>query len=1033
MSNVISGALPEDKPLKGDLAMVFGKDGENGKSAYEIAVEKGFKGTEVEWLESLKAAVKLGSLTPDYFDRSYLEWRGRTTVNTFADLDEIIESDTSLNTAFTVMFTGLSPIKSLVGDGTFFALKSNTSESLLLTNVDNGEAWSYVKGSNEPTKVGSDDEGEYWEYTKYSFVEAPSSILNMLTEKQIMRVKALNGSDLYYQFGDNEAIAIKTADSYLLFDLTNGKRYKFDPMGGLEEIKRITDGDIDSEYLFSEAMREKYLGLPMIKATPASLNDDWFNSQTTPGIYQVRSSGSEPCVLIVLKPNTDFHLVQIKLGNNKFEYRCGEAEIPNVFFADSWTAWFDLLSTSEGNSGQDGFSPTAKVTQTEGGATITITDKDGTTTATVVNGKDGTNGVDGKAGYTPIKGVDYYTDTEKAEYEAFIATELAKRGQLKPEFANSIAECTDTSMLYVLPDGYIYAYMLTEVSKEPTNLLPLATDTDRVTVYNGKGFKENTRISGSSGSTSDATGIYTTGFIPAQAGDILYFKNMTWSNLSQKCYIIAFNSSNAITGKLEIQATTASPAPTSPLTLDSATFGSGFNAIRISASDISTNTVITVNEATEGGTTTGYGWKSTGHAFVPADYEERIADLENAVKDLKVPENNAVIPLVEFDYDHNLVDVSAMVSNFQVASHDLRKQKTVPTVYSLFDGLVTSHPDYVSRVDAAELVGLTYPTYANGITTAGTYAVTPTYKTYMYKLSYSNAYSGNESRHKHKRMLLIGGLDGSEYVPPYNLYILAKRLCEDFNEDSNLFKLRGSFDIYIVPCLNGYGLYHGTKYNANGVAITRNMPTKAWVEADAGDPNYYTGSAAGSEFETQLVMKLTEYIKPDIAIDHHSYGYLPTQFYSELPKEGFARLAYQSLVDCSMAFTKDLPQYFGTKFKLFQDREGATSAPAQVANVRGTQTWWDENGVAFGGLIEASVSINYLNGEPAGTGQDLYGNDTFSVAEYTLRNQLLRYAEYVLNNGIKSETPNVSGYVTEAQVLALIQANMPANGDEVDY
>lgn len=43
--------------------------------------------------------------------------------------------------------------------------------------------------------------------------------------------------------------------------------------------------------------------------------------------------------------------------------------------------------------------------------------------------------------------------------ENFVATELAKRGQLKPEFVNSIDECTDTTKLYVLPDGYIYAYV----------------------------------------------------------------------------------------------------------------------------------------------------------------------------------------------------------------------------------------------------------------------------------------------------------------------------------------------------------------------------------------------------------------------------------------------------------------------------------------------------------------------------------------------------------------------------------------------
>ena len=69
---------------------------------------------------------------------------------------------------------------------------------------------------------------------------------------------------------------------------------------------------------------------------------------------------------------------------------------------------FDVCIKTEdsgtGESGQDGFSPIAKVVQTETGATITITDKTGTTTATVNNGKDGkdgTDGTDGKDGFSP--------------------------------------------------------------------------------------------------------------------------------------------------------------------------------------------------------------------------------------------------------------------------------------------------------------------------------------------------------------------------------------------------------------------------------------------------------------------------------------------------------------------------------------------------------------------------------------------------------------------------------------------------------
>lgn len=57
MSNVLKGTIATEGTMKGNLATVYGKDGEdgtNGKSAYEIAVDNGFEGTEAEWLESLK-------------------------------------------------------------------------------------------------------------------------------------------------------------------------------------------------------------------------------------------------------------------------------------------------------------------------------------------------------------------------------------------------------------------------------------------------------------------------------------------------------------------------------------------------------------------------------------------------------------------------------------------------------------------------------------------------------------------------------------------------------------------------------------------------------------------------------------------------------------------------------------------------------------------------------------------------------------------------------------------------------------------
>ena len=58
----------------------------------------------------------------------------------------------------------------------------------------------------------------------------------------------------------------------------------------------------------------------------------------------------------------------------------------------------------DGADGADGYSPTATVTQTEGGCTITITDKNGTTTADVAKGVKGDKGDTGETGPQGPKG-----------------------------------------------------------------------------------------------------------------------------------------------------------------------------------------------------------------------------------------------------------------------------------------------------------------------------------------------------------------------------------------------------------------------------------------------------------------------------------------------------------------------------------------------------------------------------------------------------------------------------------------------------
>ncbi len=107
---------------------------------------------------------------------------------------------------------------------------------------------------------------------------------------------------------------------------------------------------------------------------------------------------------------------------------------------DDWDA-VTLAWMREHMPSADAVSPTARVEQTETGATITVTDKNGTTTAAVTNGQDGQPGAQGPegpagpqgaqgpegppgpqgaAGYTPVRGADYWTPADIAEIKSYV-------------------------------------------------------------------------------------------------------------------------------------------------------------------------------------------------------------------------------------------------------------------------------------------------------------------------------------------------------------------------------------------------------------------------------------------------------------------------------------------------------------------------------------------------------------------------------------------------------------------------------------
>lgn len=166
-------------------------------------------------------------------------------------------------------------------------------------------------------------------------------------------------------------------------------------------------------------------------------------------------------------------------------------------------------------------------------------------------------------------------------------------------FENATAVTLNGKALKKLAVGA--AVLWEKVEKLKGNLLPYATDTDRKTIYNGIGYKPGVRLS-SSGSLSTVTtdtDMCTSGFIPAKAGDIVRIKNFSMN--SWNAYIIAYDASNAKTGYAQIHANYVDELDKTTAdyfckeTLTASTYGSNFNAIRVSGV-FDADTIVTINE-----------------------------------------------------------------------------------------------------------------------------------------------------------------------------------------------------------------------------------------------------------------------------------------------------------------------------------------------------------------------------------------------------------------------------------------------------
>lgn len=505
--------------------------------------------------------------------------------------------------------------------------------------------------------------------------------------------------------------------------------------------------------------------------------------------------------------------------------------------------------------------------------------------------------------------------SQKAVTDA-LADILAQAGQQAPLFANSIEECTDTTKLYVLPDGMIYAYMLTEKEVEVegtggyTNLLPTATDTDRTTIYNGKGYKENTRLSGSSGSAGAAgTGkeaMCASGFIfPVKAGDILRIKGIS-PVTSSSHYVVGYDSSNARTGNDVIQFTssdgtliftttgssgmyTIDEDGTIVYTINTATLGANVNAVRISAA-MDENTIITLNEeiVEGGGTTTEtvkeYAWASTGHAFVPADYEDRIIEVEKTTTEhtaqiaaLEKAVESGATDNTETDalnrikvWDKPVYDVApvTLLGDDRIKPALTSEDRTIEAIYAKYRALRDDpdHPENALYITETNLGLCTTSDLVPGFEGKDMLRFDFKEPDGITELDDpSTPKVPDPARETKPKLIFLSGIH-KEWAGVYGLYYAL----EEIANNPEFEDIRRNAHIIVIPCANPFGLiaeYTTTTngwaapsdwgapshVNANGIAPHNNFGVGYTANQNVIGSYNHSGSEAYSELETQYI------------------------------------------------------------------------------------------------------------------------------------------------------------------------------------
>lgn len=138
---------------------------------------------------------------------------------------------------------------------------------------------------------------------------------------------------------------------------------------------------------------------------------------------------------------------------------------------------------------------------------------------------------------------------------------------------------------------------------------------------------------------------------------------------------------------------------------------------------------------------------------------------------------------------------------------------------------------------------------------------------YFRKLDPGQTVSGEEipcfiNEEKGKKFIyLMAGVHGDEVE---GIYVL-KKLFEWLKTTDNI-----NLPLLVIPILNIDGYRAGTRVNAHGVDLNRNLPSQHW-SAEAREEKYNPGKAPLSEPENKFLVHLFKLHPPKFIISFHSW------------------------------------------------------------------------------------------------------------------------------------------------------------------